>query len=136
MVRYSIAFVLVLSNCDTFAEAQTNSRLGHELDAAMTCAPMPEDFMYRCSVRIIHRPTNAPLCVHRGSISFAMLSMPTAEPKRPLVQSINLKTDTNGEMKDLDVRLETPGIWSVAIKAGDEVIRKSIEVRVGGISVR
>lgn len=122
---------LIAINSD--AHAQSVSRPVGELDAAMTCAPMREDFVYRCSVRIVHRPTNAPLCVHRGSISFAMSSDQTAEAEQPPVQSIDLKTDTNGEMRDLDVRLETPGIWSVAIKAGDEVIRKSIEVRVSGI---
>lgn len=136
IVKYLVVFVLCLVNLGSRGYAQAVSRPSHELDAAMTCAPMQTDFVFRCRVKIVHRPTNAPLCVHRGSISFAMLSMPTTQTTQPAVQSIDLKTDINGEMKDMDVRLETPGIWSVAIKAGDDVIRKSIEVRVGSIHVR
>lgn len=134
MVGFLIAFLLSTFNSD--ALAQPVSRPVGELDAAMTCAPLREEFVYRCSVRIIHRQTKAPLCVHRGSISFAMPPEQKAKVGQPPVQSINLKTDTNGEMKDLDVKLETLGIWSIAIKAGDEVIQKSIEVRSGGIKVR
>lgn len=102
----------------------------------MTCFPAQEKFVYRCNLRIFHRATNAPLCIHRGSVSFAMPLQEAAKADKPLVQLIDLKTDANGEMKDMDIRLETPGIWDIAIKAGDEVIRKSIEVRMSGIHMR
>lgn len=99
----------------------------------MTCAAKPTSLTLRCSIKVVHRPTNAPICVHRGSINFTIQSPPNTETDHLAIQPIELKTDTNGEMKDLEVSLNAPGIWSVTIKAGNEVILKSIDVRIGSI---
>lgn len=135
-VAKTVFMGLVLVALGLDAHSQTVSAAANELDAVMICTPKQEEFSYRCNLRIVHRATNAPLCIHRGSVSFAKPLHAAAKADKPLVQSIELKTDANGEMKDMDIRLETPGIWDIAIKAGDEVIRKSIEVRTRGIHVR
>ncbi len=66
--------------------------------------------------------TGFPLCIHGGTIQFDMPSMPMAHQ----VPRIDLHADTNGEMKDMEVRLEMYGEWRVLFRAGNATIAKRL----------
>ncbi|MCX7307714.1 MAG: hypothetical protein NTZ72_07115 [Afipia sp.] len=118
-------FIIVMGVLSVFgsAKAECGAVNSEPIDAVLTCAPLSKTLVYKCDVRVIHAKTGFPLCVHGGTIQFDMPSMPMAHH----VPKIDLRTDTNGEMKDVEVRLEMYGEWRALVSASGSTVAKRID---------
>lgn len=57
-------------------------------------------------------------------------------PMTHQVPQIELKTDTNGEMKDVEVRLEMLGEWRALFKAGGATVAKRLNFQSSAVTAR
>jgi hypothetical protein len=112
------------------AECGTSGR--EPIDAVLTCAPSSKKLVYRCDVRVVQAKTGLPLCAHGGTIQFDMPAMPMAHQ----VPKIDLHTDANGEMKDIEVRLEMYGEWRALVRASGVTVAKRLNFQSGGVTLR
>lgn len=117
-------FIIVMGVLSAFgsAKAECGTVNSEPIDAILTCAPLSKKLVYNCDVRVTHAKTGFPLCVHGGTIQFDMPAMPMAHQ----VPKIELRTDTNGEMKGVEVRLEMYGEWRALVRASGSTVAKRL----------
>lgn len=114
------------------AKADCGAANSEPIDAVLTCAPLSKKLVYKCDVRVIHAKTGSPLCVHGGTIQLDMPAMPMAHQ----VPKIDLHMDANGEMKNVEVRLEMYGEWRALIRTSGATVAKRLNFQSGGVTPR
>lgn len=124
----AVAMASMLSS----ARAECGAPSPRPLDVAITCVPSSKKLVYRCNARVIHTETGAPICIHEGTITFDMPSMPMAHQ----VPKIQLRTDANGEMKELEVQLEMLGEWRAIFDVGGTTIAKRMNFQAKAVVAR
>src|SRR5258708_38440310 len=124
-----LRLVLVILMLASFSWGQVvrGAANSEPIDVAVTCMPSSQKLVYRCDVRVTHAKTGFPLCINGGSIELDMPSMPMAHQS----PKIDLHTDANGEMKDVEVRLQMLGEWRVLFRAGALTAPKSLGFQGG-----
>ena len=127
----SIAIIVMLGALGS-AKADCGAAKSEPIDVAVTCVPSSRKLIYRCDVRLSHAKTGFPLCIHGGTIQFDMPSMPMAHQ----VPKIDLNTDANGEMKNVEVRLEMQGEWRALFSARDLSVVKRLNFQSGNVTNR
>lgn len=127
-------FIIVMGVLSAFgsAKAECGAANSEPIDAVLSCAPLSKKLVYRCDVRVTHAKTGFPLCVHGGTIQFDMPAMPMAHQ----VPKIDLHTDANGEMKDVEVRLEMYGEWRALVRFSGATVAKWLNFQPGSVTAR
>jgi hypothetical protein len=118
-------FIIVLGVLGVFgsAKAECEAVNAEPIDVALACSPSSKKLVYKCDIRVVHAKTGFPLCVHGGKVQFDMPAMPMAHQ----VPKIDLHTDTNGEMKGVEVRLEMYGEWRALVRASGATVAKRLD---------
>ena len=116
--------------CALPTTAMCQASASRSLDVSVVCAPSNAVLVYRCSVRVRHAETGAPISVPTGSIKFDMPSMPMAHNIPP----IELKTDSNGSMDGWTVKLDMLGKWRIRVDVGGASVSKTLNFQARAVT--